>query len=363
MENIQWLLENGGPAMKLNMMNEELIDKGSFDKNELVCELLRIEKVKTALTYFDKFNDYKSVTIKQLNANLHNCYDDCFERFMPFLINLGFRKGISILDEKIGIMQEVYQYLITQKYGSWEIVVMLMLEAGYYNSDMLDYLELKFINKLFKTAEQQCFDIYETDPSKIRWGKVPKDWKAGPFCKDIHVHDCDASELPLPTIYHIKPLIYIYKFIEDKIKNKVDTIIKYIMEPEYQKLRGFYGVSWFYNKAYYAPSPGVALPFYEDKEIHAGDKGVLEMVSLVPFVTKTDWFKNCVDFLEKYKTERGTYILSEPDGGLRPVNTTTVSAYISKEAKIKRNDRRAFVDELLSTYFVELMKSRLQRSK
>ena len=130
------------------------------------------------------------------------------------------------------------------------------------------------------------------------------------------------------------------------------------MEPDYQKLRGFYGYSWFYNKAYYAPSPGVALPFYEDKKIHAGDMGVLSMMSLVPFVTKTDWFKNCVDFLEHYKTERGTYILS-PDGD--SADTATVSVYISKDAKIKRNDRRFFMAELSGTYFVELMKSRLQR--
>lgn len=359
MENIQWLLENGGPAMKLNLINEGLIDKDSYNIEKLVDELLQIEKVKTALTYFDKFNNYKSVTIKQLNANLHNCYEDCYERFMPFLINLGFRKGISILDEKIGIMQEVYQYLATQEYGSWEIVVMLMLEAGYYNKDMLDYLTIKFLDKIYKTAEQQCFDIYETDPSKIRWSKLPEIWKDKPICKDIHVHDCDASELPLPTIYHIKPIIYIYKYVEDNaIKNKIETVIKYILHPEYQKLRGFYGYSWFYNKAYYAPSPGVALPFYEDKEIHAGDRGVLEMMSLVPFVTKTDWFKNCVDFLEQYKTERGTYILS--DGGLRPANTTTISAYISKDVKIKRNDKQSFLAELLSTYFVELMKNRMK---
>ena len=84
MDRIQWLLENGGPAIKLNMMYEKLIDEDSFDKNELVSELLQIEKVKAAFTYFDKFKHYKTMSGRELGGFIHNCYEDCYELFMPF---------------------------------------------------------------------------------------------------------------------------------------------------------------------------------------------------------------------------------------------------------------------------------------
>jgi len=52
MESIQWLMENGGVSIKLNLMNEGLINKNSYDAEALAVELLKIEKVETALTYF-----------------------------------------------------------------------------------------------------------------------------------------------------------------------------------------------------------------------------------------------------------------------------------------------------------------------
>ena len=163
-----------------------------------------------------------------------------------FFINLGFRAGIPEFDKKIEYIFDVYRSIISPNESGllrWDHafalnIIMYLLEAGYYNEDMLNYLSLKFINKLFITAEQKCFDIYETDQSKIRWSKIPGIWKDKPICKDIHVHDCDMSELPLPTIYHIKPMIHIHKYIVDNsIKEKIETIIKYILHPEYQGFR------------------------------------------------------------------------------------------------------------------------------
>lgn len=348
------MVENGGAAIKLNLMNYGLVDKSMFKIEKLVDELLQIDKVRTALTYFDWYKDYKSWNDRELNNNIHNCYEYCYERFMPFFINLGFRKGIPVFDEKIEFVKDINSGIIT----------MFLIEAGYFDKKMLALL--KFVDKLYKTAEQECFDIFETDPQKIRWSKVPNNWKTGPFCKDIHVHDTDVSELPLPTIYHLKEMISMYEYIEDNtIKEKIDAVIKYIMRPEYQKLRGVYGVSWFYNKAYYAPSPGIVLPLYNNEKNVCSYKNTIEMMSLIPFVTNTEWFNNCMDLFEQYKTDYGTYMFPE-DSFLstffKPANTATVySAYISSDAKMKKNEKRAFVVELLSTFFILLMKSRMQR--
>lgn len=283
-------------------------------------------------------------------------------------IRFGFTSGIPLFDEKTKIMCEVYRCLASSGQGCWEQIVMLLMEAGYYYEDMLGYMTDKFLDKAYATAKGQYFDIYETDPSKIRWSKLPDIWKDKPITKEIHVHDFEVSEFPLPTIYHVKYMIDIYKYINvNNIKEKIDTVIKYILRPEYQKLRGNYGYGWFFNKSYYASSPGVSLPFYEDNEFHNGYMNNLEMISLSPVATRSEWFCKCVDLLEQYKTEQGTYML--PDDCfyhtfVRPANTTTVyEAYISKDVKIKKNEKRSFVIELCSTHFVELMKKRLRCSK
>lgn len=267
---------------------------------------------------------------------------------------------LSLFDEKVGYMREVYQYLMSQGDANVSPIVMHMLEAGYYYDNMLEYMK-RFIDSIYNAATHQCFDIYETDTSKIRYSKLPKEWKNKPILKDIHVN----GEFMIPTIYHVRYIIDIYKYIEDKdIKEKIDTVIKYILHPQYQKLRGDYGYGWFYNKAYYACSCGVSLPLYEDNKIE-GYKDILEMMSNSPQATSTEWFQNCMNFLEQYKTEQGTYILPDScfyNTFVRPASPSVVyQLFVSKEvlSTIKIGERRSLAIELLSTFYVELIKKRM----
>ncbi len=374
MENIQWLVENGGPAIKLRMMNESMIEKDSYNAGELVEELMQIEKVRTTLTYFDKFKDFKSMPNNKLYAFVHNCYEDCFEMFMPFFTKLGFKAGMPILDEKVEYMRDVYLYLITPNESGvlhWSHVhglsiILYLLEAGYCNNDIVDYIAAR-INKVYKIAEIQEFDFYETDPSKIR--QRPKIWKVTPVLKDIH--NCEMGEVPLPTINTLMGMLYLYNYITDKeTKKKIDDIVNYIIDPRYQKTRGDYGIHWFEDKAYHASAGGVCLPLYENDVLIGNEKysflNIINLMSYSPIALGTEWFLKCMDFLEQYKTERDTYIF--PDDFLyhtfiRPANPSVVySAYISKDVlpKIKRSERRSYAIELISTFFVLLMKKRIE---
>lgn len=375
MGNIEWLIENGGPTIRLRMMNEGLIDKDSYDVNQLVDELLQIEKVRTALTYFDKFKDFISMPDNKLYAYIHNGYEDCFEMFMPFLTRLGFRTGIAILDEKVEYMRDVYLYLTTPN-DSGELhwshihgltIILYLLEAGYYNHDMLDYMTSR-INEWHKIAEMQEFEFYVTDPSKIR--RRPKIWEDLPVLKDIH--NCEIGEVPLPTNYSVMGMIYLYKYIKsEETKKKIDDIVKYIFDPRYQKTHGYYGIHWSEeNKAYHTSAGGVCLPFYESDYLLENDKfsflNTINMMSYSPVALNSEWFGKCMFFLEQYKTERGTYIFPNDffyHTFVRPANTDVVyNAYISKDVlpKIKKGERRTLALELISTFFILLMKKRIE---
>jgi len=54
-----------------------------------------------------------------------------------------------------------------------------------------------------------------------------------------------SAETPLPTIYDISALAYFpnaYKNSENQAK--IDDIIEYILDPEFQKIREGYGLLW-----------------------------------------------------------------------------------------------------------------------
>lgn len=381
MDNLQWLIENGGPTIKLYMLRESLVDKNTFDAEKTTFELLQHEPVQKRFSYFDAFKNFKGMAEKDLYSLIHSCYDYCYEQFMPFLTNkVGFSAGYPEFDVKVSYMRDIYLYLTTPRnsnelhwshvYGT--IIISNMLRAGYYYNDMLDYMTTRIINKVHKIAELGIFDFYETDPSKIKHSKLPKNWKDVLIIKDIH--NCEIGEIPLPTGYHITGMLSLYKYINDnETKKKINDILDYITDPRYQKLHGNYGIHWDdAKKAYHASSGGIDLPFYDSNELNKVQKWCFldypELLSRSPHTCKTEVMKKCLNYLEQYKTEYGTYIF--PEDLLYPVllhkanMQFTYQIFISKEtlSKIKSVARKSMLFELYSTYYMAMLKNRFQYS-
>lgn len=359
MENLQWLIENGGNCIKLRMINEKLIDRDVFDTEKLINELLKVEKVSNALSYFDAFKNYKALNERELWGLVHNCYEYCFEQFMPFLINAGFKAGIPELDKKVEYMRDVYSYLMAAYPFHGLNIITLLMQAGYYFDDM-DRHVIKRINEIHKVTVTGDFDIYEKDESKIR---QPKKWKDKLILKDIF--NPYEGELPLPLDYDIYLILSYLNYTKDAdVKNKINDIFNYILNPKYQWLRGDYGWHWSEEaKTYHATSSGMSLPLYDSFELFGSQKyffiSVLEKMSISPVMRKADWFQKSMDYSEQYKTEKGTYNL--PVDFIHPSDMTTFySLYVSNKelSAVKRNGRKSFAFELYSTFFVMLMKKR-----
>ena len=196
--NIKWLYENGGASIKLHMMNEGLAVKNPEDVIKLSDELMQIEKIRTAFSYFDQFIDFRKIPDRELWGLIHSCYENCFAPFFHFLYRIGFYKGVAIFDEKVEIMKPVYKYLMeTYDFHGLEIINLLML-AGYLFDDMPDYINAK-IGKSHRITTLNCFDFYETDIDKIR---QPKRWKDYLIVKDKY--NPHGDEYPLPTNYDVE---------------------------------------------------------------------------------------------------------------------------------------------------------------
>lgn len=172
-------------------------------------------------------------------------------------------------------------------------------------------------------------------------------------------------------IYDIELLLYISRYIKnDAALSKIKDIANFILSPEYQKIHGDYGWHWdFIKKTYHGTTCGLGLPLYNSDTLERDEWGflsVLELALQLNILHNSDWFSKCVNYLEQFKTERGTYIFT--DGMMYHLTYHTVSlgtlydAFISKEAlsAVKRNQRKAFFYELYGTFFMLMIKKRME---
>jgi hypothetical protein len=285
--------------------------------------------------------------------------------FMSFLNGVGFYKGIAVYDEQTAIMFDAYRYLMQVYPFHGLTVMMLLLEAGYCSDDIKEYVT-KRIDRIHRVAVAQLFDIYEDDVTKIR---QPNKWSDKLILKDRHTENL-GGEFPLPTVYDVMLFMRFYRHIkDDSVKQQVNDIMDYIRHPEYQKTGGDYGWHWAQKeKTYHASSGGWGLPMYGDDEYEPksawGFLSKLETMSYSPVMLNSEYFKKCINYLDGFKTERGTYILHSGFISRRGTIGADLELVVSQDVLplIKKNDRRLFLHELRTTCFMAVMKYRMKCS-
>jgi hypothetical protein len=371
-ELIKWLIDNGGPAIKLNMIKEGMLDKNLYDLNMLAAEMLHNEEVKNVVDYLDQFKEYTN----DFDALVHNAYPNCIETFMPVLLSLGFQSGIKVFDDKIKILENVLPISVNNDLNSDKmpfaaiIVMFHLLKAGYYSQDIENYVKHR-LNYIHKVSLLGRFDFYEDDAAKLR--QVAK-WKGKTILKDMYnpyIYNQSWEIYPLPIIYDIKLILYFYDKTNDEIiKQKIDDVMKFILNPLYQETKGDYGWHWDFNKnTYHASTRGYELPLYNSDELGSLTWLFLDYLDLAtysPILLKSDWMKKCINFLENYKTEKGTYLFPENYFNYLTHHSSIPKGlfyrlFISKDvlASIKRNDIKSTALELYGTFLMMKLKKRL----
>ncbi|MCL2605045.1 MAG: hypothetical protein FWD90_11260 [Defluviitaleaceae bacterium] len=369
MDRIQWLAENGGPALKLRLIKETLAGKNDFDANKLADALLQDDKIRKAMGYFYAFHNFDVMRNNPYDL-IHSCYENCLEMFMPFLMKLGFHAGVTVFDQRMSYLFNIYPRLfgipargnVMPFHGI--IVTKLMLKAGYFDAEMETHMR-KQLDAMHKTATLGRYDFYETDEAFIR---QPKRWKGFLILKDMY--NPYTGALPLPIIYVMELFLYIREYIKDKAeRDKIDDITRFVLTPEYQRTRGDYGWHWDADKkTYHATTGGFGLPLFEGGIVGKeawGFLSLLETASLSPVARASEWFTRCLGHLEQYKTYRGTYLFPDDllshltyqsPGGME----TLYRAFLSEGAlaSVKRNDRRLLLYELYSTLYMAVLLNR-----
>lgn len=348
-ETINWLIGQGGPAIQLRLSNLQIGKKSKKEIENIVLKLQNIEEVVLILNYLDGFKTEER-DIKTFEHLIHYYKDTCIENYFPLILDLGFRAGMSIFDEKMKFAREIFKYFLlnSKKYHyCYNLLIQthkFFQMAGYTHPEVIKSLEER-LDFIHHSAKEKIFDIYQ-DENKLP--KKPKIWTDVGVIKDELSPWNIKAEKPLPTIYDIQALAYYSDICNnpEKIK-KIDDIVKYILDPKFQKIREGYGLLWVESrKIYHACGWSPTLHFYDNQngEIYLIDD--MDFMSKFKIAHKSKWFKNCLSYFEQFKTERGTYIFPKEYLHKKYID----KAFLSEtNMQLKRKERDLLKRELIST--------------
>lgn len=299
-ESLNWLLKNSGPPIRYRTYTE-LLRKTSERKTELLKEdLLSSNLVQFWLNNlrpdFDK------------NA-LHSGRSEAFENAMGKLYEFGLRKGVKALDKKtkpfrlwlaqqIRLPNEGYFPVFHRT-----IVATFLSMTGYANEDAVKTMILKRLETIYPFAKKgDLKDVYVPQDS---FPGFPKSFRNYPLLNpDLYPDD----EMKLPWIHDVNAFVYSPFIMEDvELREKVETIIAFILKPEYQKLHFGYGVIRKESGKYYVMGWSVHLPRYFESSPQPKDFGyfllLLNLMSRSRTARKHPWFKRSFSFLNSFKAE------------------------------------------------------------
>lgn len=366
----EWLVENGGPVIHYRTVTELAENVINVDVESLKCKLLDSEAVKS---WLDKLQSHE-VRVEQTKKGLlrsnffHGGRDINIEVVLPKLSQLGIRAGMTEFDDKTVSWREVLveaqrtsfediylddDQFLRQVYLHYDRQIVLgasLALAGYYDDTVQRHLRDR-LNLIHKVIKQVGYDIYE-NPSEhnIR----PKEWRNHILKWKLY----EDGNIRLPFIHDICSFAVLYEKTSDKtVKDKIDTIIQWVLQPNHQSLLYNYGyircphglgksVGWKMN-----------LPGYFG--FNAGDFNPTQLVircwmlSHFRSAINHPWFIESLKHLESFMTKRGTYVfpsqyLTERKGK----GYWILGAYMG----LGENRRRRVWGELESTFWMMKIK-------
>lgn len=296
---VDWLMEKGGPVIRYRTAAELVNDGSKVDVARLDRELLASPLVRKWLDNL-------------CPGRIHNSKDTDFENAMGKLLEFGLRSGMAPFDRKTLHFRRALSDFVNAPRGMMRvlnasIVAAGLARAGYDDEPLCTFLHNR-LDKVYEATRRAGYHIYvdlETCSGIPRLWKDKKVPVVKPAC-------CPEGEFQLPYIHDIYGLSAFPTGPGGATVNrKINSIIRYVMAPEYQSLAPGYGLLQAGPRKYYAIGWKVDLPGYHG--FGQDTRGLESLVARVELMAhfaaarSHAWFRNAVRHLEGFRTEEGTY--------------------------------------------------------
>jgi hypothetical protein len=367
MELLDWLMANGGPTIKYRTTTELMDNHSKLD--ELINDLLNTKTINSLLRRIESYEPMQTVDIRTINA-IHSGAG--VEGIVAKLLELGMKSGIDAFDSRMQVFRQYVNNAFVSKALSSPggqdvshnraifIAILLasyFVRAGYEYDEIISFIKER-INLLYKIATDKQFNIHLNATEILSYPKPPKSWSASPVIRPEYDPGC--NEKPLPLIHDIFCLAYFPKsFIDRDLENKINSIIEYILDERFQALPQGYGLLWYKtNRTYYACGWRPELPCLHNHNSEY-EKSILvlymELMSKFKAARESKWFKNCLNYLEEFKTNKGTYCF--PAYFLKDAKNMGYVCGMSMGLGENRKSEKAY--EIESTFRMLLIKRRV----
>lgn len=341
---VQWLLEEGGPAIRYRTATE-LMHTPPSDVTDLIEDLVTYSMVQT---WVDRL---KPVTPGSL-TNLHGSHPDAFENVCAKLYELGIRRRmVPAYDAGLAPYRRYAAHGV-QGFGELSLMAPLNL-AGYGDDEAIQTYFAQRLDGMYALAQSGTYDITIDHDT---FGDCPATVRKRPL---INPEFYDQ----LPFIWDIYALAhYPASSAGDETARRIETVIAYILHPDYQALDDGYGYMRAGPRRYFSIGWSVHLPGYDgfdfDGPTAAGTfVQRLELMAHFPIAVRSAWFRHSLDHLENFRTDDGTYRF--PAAYLREQSSGywVTGAYM----RLEENRRRRIALTLDSTFRMCKIKRLMER--
>ena len=356
-ELVNWLFENGGPAIRYRTATELLPSSNDIDTGQIREELLQSPLVRTWLERF--------IPGRGINS-LHGSKPTAFENVMGKLTDLGCRQGMAELDRQtIPFRQWLQDNAERPSRHIFDIfcrtlIAAFLARAGYTDEPAVGTVLKNRLETVYGFTRQGNYDIY-VNPAD--YPRMPSSFQKKPLVNPALTRNYDSC---LPSVYDIIGLAaYLPERGTEDDRAKANTIINYILNDQYQKLHPGYGISRTEDGRYYAMGWAVWLPgfFSAPSDDTRPGRTASEMLGALvqrlilmgqfPAAREHPWFINGLNHLQGFQTEKGTYLFPRSYLPEKPVGYWVASARMGLE----ENRRTELAIELESTFWMAKLKA------
>jgi len=309
-----WLMDNADAPVRYRTARELLRDEKAA--KALETELFDNREVRKWL------KNLKPEDPPQHRSMEHGCFDFCLENALPKLVQLGLHSGISQMRDAVGLyfgrLEDAYKRSDYPDRYTLRLTENMLAFAG-FTDDVVIGMTLDGIGRVHDFTSRGIYDFYLSAEERDTLKKVPAVWKdAAGFIKPEIFNNYSFS---YPLIYDIVGMPAMYALKDPAVDSKINGIIEYISTDEFHNnVYDGYGILVEGNGKYHGMGWDPKYPGWSDPAdyIERGGarvgSGVPKLLFFAqnivkyPAARKTKWFNELFDYLEKYKTDNGTYL-------------------------------------------------------
>jgi len=365
----EWLIDNADAPIRYRVARELLNDEKTAKKFEAgLLENPSVDRWLKSLKS-DEPLQHGAMSME------HGSIDSCLENAMYKCVRLGLHGGLpQLVDSASYYIDAVKNYRdrpFRNKYNSFTAILSASLlgMAGIEDKAVLECM-LGLLDEMYAFAKQKNYDIYISEDERAKLAGVPQNWRSrNDFIKYELI---DEYGFCFPLVYDIMGMYTLYGLGDADINEKIDTVLSYISNDDFHsKIADGYGIliadpkKKIYHGMGWSPHyPGWfnLSDYFEESVIGAGHVGkpyiprllfFAEIYSCYPIAVKTKWFSELIEYLEKYKTESGTYKF--PKEWLPEKTGYAVGGF---HMSYGENRRKKNWCEIESTFYMQLIKQK-----